>query len=139
MDTTKRMGELVKRYREVHGLSIQELADRADISRTYVYDLEKGFRSNGKPINVTLIVARKIAEALRMDFKDFLEECGYFDDKGTYRMAWPVEELLDILPEKLRQRLEGNTHGKVIGFHEPVSKEDIDANWLAKVVSAMLE
>ena len=54
-------GRTISRFREALGLSQEEFAERADIHRTYVSQLERGIKSP------TLAVLIKIARALEID------------------------------------------------------------------------
>jgi transcriptional regulator with XRE-family HTH domain len=42
-----KLGQSLKRHREAAGLSQEQLADAADIDRTYVSDIERGNRNPG--------------------------------------------------------------------------------------------
>jgi transcriptional regulator with XRE-family HTH domain len=52
------LGEILYEHRIALGLTQQELADYADIQRTYISDIERGRR------NVTVFVLTRIAVAL---------------------------------------------------------------------------
>ena len=43
--TEKRLGQAIKHRREVAGLSQEEFAERAEVHRTYVSQLERGLKS----------------------------------------------------------------------------------------------
>ena len=58
MDISVRLGRNVRRLREAKGWSQEEYADRADIHRTYVSDIERGRR------NPTISVVEKLARSL---------------------------------------------------------------------------
>ncbi|MEQ7874526.1 helix-turn-helix transcriptional regulator [Sphingomonas sp. ASV193] len=58
MDIRKRLGSNVKRLRNEKGWSQEEFADKADIHRTYVSDIERGAR------NPTITIVEKLATAL---------------------------------------------------------------------------
>ena len=61
MDIRKRLGSNVKRIRLEKGWSQEDFADRADIHRTYVSDIERAAR------NPTITVVEKLAKALKVD------------------------------------------------------------------------
>lgn len=67
MDIKKVFGKRVKEFRVKQSLSQEELAHRADIDRTYIPSIEKGER------NVSIVVAEKIAKALKVDISDLLK------------------------------------------------------------------
>jgi transcriptional regulator with XRE-family HTH domain len=58
MDVRNKLGSRVQRLRQEHGLSQEELADRAGLHRTYVSGVERGLR------NPTLMVMEKLAMGL---------------------------------------------------------------------------
>lgn len=54
----KNFGESVRKFRKMVGLSQEELADRAEIHRTYIGGIERGER------NPTLLMIYRLADAL---------------------------------------------------------------------------
>jgi len=58
MDMRKRVGGNVRRLREKLEISQEELAERAELHRTYISGVERGVR------NPTVLVLAKIAAAL---------------------------------------------------------------------------
>ena len=56
MDIRARLGSNVRRLREAKGWSQEDYADRADIHRTYVSDIERGRR------NPSLTLIEKLAK-----------------------------------------------------------------------------
>ena len=67
MDLSVRIGKNVRRLREAKGWSQEEYADRADIHRTYVSDIERGRR------NPTISVVEKLAKPLDVSAGSLLE------------------------------------------------------------------
>ena len=61
-------GSVLKELREEQGLSQQELADYAEIDRTYVFELERG------KYYPSLNVVYKIAEVLNVKPHDLIEK-----------------------------------------------------------------
>ena len=61
------VGKNVRRYRELKGLSQEELAFDADLHRTYVSGVERGIR------NPTVLIVAKLANALGVDSSKLLE------------------------------------------------------------------
>lgn len=61
MDIRKRLGQNVRRLRQEKGWSQEDYADRAGIHRTYVSDIERGFR------NPTITVVEKLATPLEVE------------------------------------------------------------------------
>ncbi len=60
MDIRKRLGSNVKRLRLEKGWSQEVFADRADIHRTYVSDIERANR------NPTITIVERLAKALKV-------------------------------------------------------------------------
>ena len=58
----------VRKLRSGLGISQEELAERADLHRTYIADLERGAR------NPTLLTIKKLAEGLGVSAADLLSE-----------------------------------------------------------------
>lgn len=61
-------GKTVRMYRSRAGYSQEELADRAEIHRTYIGGIERGER------NPTLLMIRRLAKALGVNPSQLLEE-----------------------------------------------------------------
>ena len=59
-DIKQRFGRAIKKRRTELGISQEELAERADLHRTYIADIERGTR------NVSLENIEKLAKALRI-------------------------------------------------------------------------
>jgi len=59
-----RFGQAVRKRRMELGLSQEDLAERADLHRTYVADVERGVR------NISLRNIHKLAQALEMSIAD---------------------------------------------------------------------
>lgn len=67
MSVRKRVGQNLRRAREVVGISQEDLADRAGLHRTYVSGVERGVR------NPTVTVLEKLAKALKVKPSTLLE------------------------------------------------------------------
>ena len=65
MDLKKEFGQMIKSMRLRRGFSQEVLAERADLHRTYVTDIERGTR------NLTLESISKLAGALGVQIRDF--------------------------------------------------------------------
>jgi transcriptional regulator with XRE-family HTH domain len=68
MDVRRRLALNTKRLRKAKGWSQEDLADQADIHRTYISSVERGLR------NPTITVADKIAVALGVPLAELLAE-----------------------------------------------------------------
>jgi len=67
VDIRVRLGRNVRRLREEKGWSQEDYADRAEIHRTYVSDIERGRR------NPTVTVVEKLAKPLGVTAGSLLE------------------------------------------------------------------
>ncbi len=67
MDIRKRLGSNVRRLRLEKGWSQEDFADRADIHRTYVSDVERAAR------NPTITIVEKLAKALKVKASELIE------------------------------------------------------------------
>lgn len=64
---TEKVGKRIKELRHQLGISQEELADRADIHRTYIASLEVGKR------NISIITLEKIVNALGVSMSEFFD------------------------------------------------------------------
>ncbi|WP_264775287.1 helix-turn-helix domain-containing protein [Deinococcus aetherius] len=68
IDLSARLGSAVRRLRDQQGVSQEELADRAQLDRTFISMLERGKR------RATLESAQAIAAALGLSFSELVRE-----------------------------------------------------------------
>ena len=61
-------GENVRKFRRKLNISQEELADKADLHRTYIGMIERAEK------NITLVNIEKIANALNVKIKDLLDD-----------------------------------------------------------------
>ncbi len=61
-------GETVRKFRTARGLSQEKLAERANIHRTYIGDVERGLR------NISLVNMHRIASALEVSLSALIAE-----------------------------------------------------------------
>jgi len=66
-DIKKKLGEKIREIRKKKGFSQEALAFKSNLHRTYISDIERGFR------NVSIENIEKIAKALGLTPKDLLE------------------------------------------------------------------
>jgi transcriptional regulator with XRE-family HTH domain len=64
----KKLGLIIRKRRQKLGLSQEDFAEKADIHRTYVSDIELG------KVNIGISVAEKIAEALGQSLSHLIRE-----------------------------------------------------------------
>ncbi len=67
-DINKALGRVLARYRAIAKISQEELADRAEIHRTYVSQIERGLKSP------TLSVLLKISKSLNTTVSSLIAE-----------------------------------------------------------------
>ncbi|MBN2828488.1 MAG: helix-turn-helix transcriptional regulator [Tissierellales bacterium] len=63
----KKFGNRVRELRKERNISQEELADKADLHRTYIGMIERAEK------NITLMNIEKIANALEVSIKDFFK------------------------------------------------------------------
>lgn len=68
MPIEKDFGEVVRKYRQKQGLSQEAFAEKADIHRTYVSEIELG------KVEISLRVAEKISSALGTKLSRLIKE-----------------------------------------------------------------
>ena len=73
----QRFGKAVRRRRRELDLSQEALAERADVHRTYIANIERG------ELNPSLENIEKIAKALEMTIADFLAQYQVEDDEQS--------------------------------------------------------
>ncbi len=71
-----RFGAYLKQMREDKGLSINQLAQAADISGSQISRIENGLRGIPKPQTL-----RKIADALGVPYEELMSKAGYLDSE----------------------------------------------------------
>lgn len=67
MDIKAVVGKNVRYYRELRGISQEQLAFEADLHRTYVSGVERGIR------NPTVLLVARLADALGLEPSKLLE------------------------------------------------------------------
>ncbi len=67
MDIKQTVGKRVKELRNKIGISQEELADTAQLDRTYITSVECGKR------NISIVNIEKLANALNVTLKEFFE------------------------------------------------------------------
>jgi transcriptional regulator with XRE-family HTH domain len=65
MDIKDKVGQRIKELRHELGLSQEALANKAEVDRTYVTDVENGRR------NISVELLEKLITALEVSFQDF--------------------------------------------------------------------
>jgi transcriptional regulator with XRE-family HTH domain len=73
MDVKVKIGQRIKKLREIATMSQKDLSYSADLDRSYIASVENGQR------NISIVNIEKIAIALGMTLKDFFND-GEFDN-----------------------------------------------------------
>ena len=67
MSIKAKVGQRIKELRNQIGISQEALANKAEIDRTYVTDVENGRR------NISIENSEKLVNALQVEFKEFFD------------------------------------------------------------------
>ncbi|HTK18535.1 MAG TPA: helix-turn-helix transcriptional regulator [Mucilaginibacter sp.] len=71
MSIKVKVGQRIKELRNQIGISQEALANKAEIDRTYVTDVENGRR------NISIENLEKLVKALQIQFKDFFDSSDF--------------------------------------------------------------
>ncbi|MCI8760961.1 MAG: helix-turn-helix domain-containing protein [Clostridia bacterium] len=84
------LGEVIKKYRNEHNLSLRAFASKCGLSYTYISMLEKNIDyRTGKPIAPTLDSVKYISSAMNIPIDDLLK---MLDDKQEFRLNEDISE-----------------------------------------------
>lgn len=91
------LGEVIKKYREEHNLSLRAFANKCGLSYTYISMLEKNtdYRT-GKPIAPTLDSVKYISKAMNIPIDDLLK---MLNDEQEFKLNEDAD--IDILKNKI--------------------------------------
>lgn len=94
-----KLGDLIREYRDAHGLSQRQFANQCDLSNGYISILEKGINpSTGKPVTPTLPQFKKLADGMSMTLSDLFEQVDDMPiDLGTNLMPMPKMRKIPLL------------------------------------------
>ena len=94
-DIKKTVGDKIRNLRNGRGWSQEELADRANVSRSFMGEIERGHAS------ATIEVMEKITNALEITLEDLFRDLQSSDSKFTLMMSkingLSAESLKDFL------------------------------------------
>ena len=68
-----KIGEIVKRYREEHGLSMRQFAKLAGLSHAYIPLIERGTNHNGEPLIPSITAYKQIADAMGLSLHELVK------------------------------------------------------------------
>ena len=93
------LGDLIREYRDSHGLSQRQFAYQCGLSNGYISILEKGINpSTGKPVTPTIPQLKKIADGLGITLSDLFEKADDMPiDISTNIMPMPEMRKIPLL------------------------------------------
>jgi two-component system response regulator len=91
IDVKKRFGDTVRFWRSRRGITQEALAERADVHRTYICDLEGGTR------NVSLEIIDRLAQALEIPASDLFSNRTGPATEGKTSKTVAAKQLINIL------------------------------------------
>lgn len=95
------LGEIIKEYRDAHGMSMDVFAKKAGLSKAYISILERNYNPSSKRApEPTLDAIAAISVAVGMDFNDIILRL----DKGQ-RVKLPTSISEELLDNELINRL----------------------------------
>lgn len=110
-----KLSEIVRQYREEHGLSLRAFAARCEVSHTAIAAIEKEQSSRGKKFIPTIETLTGIASAIGISLNDLLHMIG---DEDVY--VTETDQLRDMLKDDPDLRWMLSTTSKF-------DKDDFDA------------
>ena len=93
---TDSLGDLIRKYRIEHLITIQEFADKSGLSKGHISMLERNISSRaGKPLSPTLDTYNAVAKGLGMSLTNLLETMGEEDavSKAVDEPASPIQTI----------------------------------------------
>lgn len=93
------IGKNIKEIRKLRGLSLSELAERANISKSYLSNIERDLNKNP-----SIKVIKKIAGVLEVDLKTLIKSNSNEDGMQPF----PDKEWLELLDELKETGLDKN-------------------------------
>lgn len=105
------LGDIVKKYRDAHFMSMDDFAKLSGLSKGYISMLEKNRHpQSGKPLSPTLDTYKACAIAMGMTLNELLEIVDDRVDLSTHQDVVISPKVLDIamrieqLPDDVRER-----------------------------------
>ena len=124
------LGEYVKQYRQMHGLSQREFANIAGLSNTYISYLERGYSGHGQAIVPSIETYQAIAAATGCTARDLIDLLD--EEKG------PQQELVNNDPEltEILERVRDDTHLRMLfSLTKDATAEDVEK--AIKIIQAL--
>ena len=95
-----KLSDIVKQYREEHGLSQREFAKHCDLSNSLIANVERELNTAGKPFTPSFETIQKIANGMGLSASDILHQ---MDNVEIY--ISPVDEIRDELKDNMELRM----------------------------------
>lgn len=94
-----KLGDLIRSYRDTHGLSQRQFANQCDLSNGYISILEKGINpSTGKPVTPTLPQMKKLADGMAITLSELFEKVDDMPiDVGSNIIPMPIMRKVPLL------------------------------------------
>lgn len=139
-----KIGEIVKQYREKHGLSMRQFAKLTGLSHAYIPLIERGTNHNGEPLIPSITAYKQIADAMGITLHELVKMVDE-DERVDISAAGNnqvIPELFQITPHEKAVIEAYRNHPALCSAVDrllevaPLSPED-EAN--ARTVSAVVE
>lgn len=72
----KQLGQIIKKYRQQHKLSLRAFSEQCGVAKSYLYKLENGDNRNGRMPIPSVHTVRALADAMEMDRIDLFKQLG---------------------------------------------------------------
>lgn len=119
-----KLGDIIKKYREDHGLSLRAFSDLSGVSNSYLSMLESGKHPrSGRPIVPTLTKLNQLADAMGLRVDDLIQEMDDMPVKiGCDFSLSPLEKQI-IMRFRLLPDGERNMILRSLGLEEEKKKD----------------
>lgn len=103
----KSLGDIIKKYRQDHDLSLREFSKKCGLSHTYIDKLEKGIDPRSqKPIEPTLDALEKISAAINLSLDKLLTMLGKINSDNRVNINESKKDIEELLEETMSQILD---------------------------------
>lgn len=119
-----KLGDIIKKYREDHGLSLRAFSDLSGVSNSYLSMLESGKHPrSGRPIVPTLTKLNQLSDAMGLRVDDLIQEMDDMPVKidGDFSLS-PLEKQI-IMRFRLLPDGERNMILRSLGLEEENKKD----------------
>lgn len=109
-----KLSEIVREYRDKHGLSLRAFASRCGLSHSVIANIENETNSHGQPFIPTIETLAGIAKAMGISLNDLMHQ---IEDTDIY--VSETDELRDMLRDNEDMRM-------LLSISSKFDKEDFD-------------